>query len=63
VQSHKWKLMLTAISICLLDMEAERSLLDLSGLLMELRELLGCPVNIFTEKGLRQRIRDRAPNI
>ena len=39
-------------------MEEGRSLLDLSGLLMELQDLLGCHVDIVTEKGLRERIRD-----
>jgi uncharacterized protein len=43
----------------LVEMEAERSLLDLGGLLMELQDLLGCPVDVVTEKGLRQRIRKR----
>jgi hypothetical protein len=43
----------------LVDMESGRSLLDLGGLLMELQALLGCPVDIVTEKGLRQRIRER----
>ena len=43
----------------LVDMEAERSLFDLGGLLMELQDLLNCPVDVVTEKGLRQRIRDR----
>ena len=40
-------------------MEEGRSLLDLSGLLMELQDLLGCRVDVVTEKGLRERIRDR----
>ena len=43
----------------LVEMEAERSLFDLGGLLMELQDLLNCPVDVVTEKGLRQRIRDR----
>ena len=43
----------------LVDMEAGRSLFDLGGLLTELEELLGCPVDVVTEKGLRDRIRDR----
>ena len=34
-------------------------LLDLGGLLMDLQELLSCRVDVVTEKGLRQRIRDR----
>jgi uncharacterized protein len=43
----------------LVDMEAERSLLDLGGLLMELQALLDCQVDVVTEKGLRKRIRER----
>ncbi len=43
----------------LVDMEQGRSLLDLGGLLMELQTLLGCRVDIVTEKGLRRRIRQR----
>lgn len=40
-------------------MEANRSLFDLGGLLMELQDLLGCQVDVVTEKGLRERIRER----
>jgi predicted nucleotidyltransferase len=43
----------------LVDLEPGRSLLDLGGLLMDLQELLGCPVDVVTEKGLRPRIRER----
>ena len=43
----------------LVDMEAGRSLLDLSGLLIDLEDLLGCNVDVITEKGLRDRIRER----
>ncbi len=43
----------------LVDMEPERSLLDLGGLLMDLQELLGCQVDVVTGKGLRGRIRER----
>ena len=43
----------------LVEMEAGRSLLDLGGLLIELQELLGCEVDLVTEKGLRHRIRER----
>jgi len=43
----------------LVDMEQGRSLLDLGGLLMDLRELLDCSVDVATEEGLRERIRDR----
>ncbi len=43
----------------LVEMEPGRSLLDLGGLLMDLQDLLGCRVDVVTEKGLRERIRDR----
>src|SRR5437879_9078968 len=43
----------------LVDMEPGRSLLDMGGLLMELRELLGRNVDVVTERGLKPRIRDR----
>jgi predicted nucleotidyltransferase len=43
----------------LVDMEAGRSLFDLGGLLTDLEDLLGCSVDIVTEKGLRKRIRNR----
>ena len=43
----------------LVDLEPGRSLLDLGGLLMDMQELLGCPVDVVTEKGLRPRIRER----
>lgn len=43
----------------LVDLERGRSLLDLGGLLMDLQNLLGRPVDVVTEKSLRPRIRDR----
>lgn len=43
----------------LVELEPGRSLLDLGGLLMDLQTLLGCSVDIVTEKGLRPRIRER----
>ena len=43
----------------LVEMEPGRSLFDLGGLLMDLQELLNCKVDIVTETGLRQRIRER----
>jgi len=43
----------------LVDVEAGRSLFDLGALLSDLEQLLGCPVDIVTEKGLRDRIRAR----
>lgn len=43
----------------LVELEPGRSLLDLGGLLMDLQDLLGLPVDVVTEKGLRDRIRER----
>jgi len=43
----------------LVDMEPGRSLLDMGGLLMDLREMLGRNVDVVTERGLKTRIRDR----
>ena len=43
----------------LVDMEKGRSLFDLGGLLVDLQGLLQCNVDVATEKGLRERIRDR----
>lgn len=43
----------------LVDMEPGRTLLDLGGLLMELRDLLGLDVDVVTEQGLKPRIRER----
>jgi len=43
----------------LVDLESGRSLLDLGGLLMDLRELLGHDVDVVTESGLRSRVAER----
>ena len=43
----------------LVDLEPGRSLFDLGGLLMALHELLGVEVDVVTEKGLRQRLREQ----
>lgn len=43
----------------LVEMEPGRSLFDLGGLQYELELLLGCPVDMVTERGLKSRIRDR----
>ena len=43
----------------LVDMSSGRSLLDLGGLLEDLRNLLNQPVDIVTERGLKSRIKDR----
>lgn len=43
----------------LVDLESGRSLMDLGGLLMDLKEVLGRDVDVVTEKGLNPRIRDR----
>jgi hypothetical protein len=44
----------------LVEMEPGRSLFDLGGLLMDLQDLLGRKVDVVTEKGLRERVRERA---
>jgi len=43
----------------LVDLEPDRSLFDLGGLLVDLRDLLGCEVDVVTEQGLRSRIREQ----
>ena len=43
----------------LVDMQPGKGLLDMGGLLMDLQDLLGCRVDLVTEKGLRGRIRER----
>jgi len=41
----------------LVNLEVGRSLMDLARLLRELNTLLGCPVDVVTEAGLRPRIK------
>jgi predicted nucleotidyltransferase len=43
----------------LVEMEPGRNLFDMGGLVMDLRELLECRVDVVTEQGLRPRIRAR----
>jgi uncharacterized protein len=43
----------------LIDVEPGRTLFDISELLMDLQELLGHNVDIVTEKGLHNRVRER----
>ena len=43
----------------LVELDPSRSLLDLGGLQFELEALLGCPVDVVTERGLKARIRER----
>jgi len=43
----------------LIEMEPGRSLFDMGGLLMDLETLLGCKVDIVTEKSLHWYIRER----
>ena len=43
----------------LVDLESGRSLFDLGGLLTDLQNLLGCKVDVITEKALRPRVRER----
>ncbi|MEO0986195.1 MAG: nucleotidyltransferase family protein [Cyanobacteria bacterium J06639_14] len=44
----------------LIDLEPNRSLLDHIGLMQDLEDLLGCPVDIVEAAALHERIRDRA---
>ena len=43
----------------LVELEPGRTLFDLGGLLMDLRDLLGRDVDVVTERGLKPRIRSR----
>ena len=43
----------------LVEMEPGRSLLDHASLLLDLEKLLGCKVDVVSEKGIKTRIRER----
>jgi predicted nucleotidyltransferase len=43
----------------LIELEPGRNVLDLGGLLMDLQSLLGRPVDVISERGLRPSIRAR----
>jgi len=43
----------------LVDLDKDRTLLDLGGLLMDLQNLLGCKVDIVTEKGLHWYLKEK----
>jgi predicted nucleotidyltransferase len=43
----------------LVDLDPDRSLFDLGGLLMDLTELLGTDVDVVTEASLKPRVRNR----
>ncbi|MBI5709384.1 MAG: nucleotidyltransferase family protein [Candidatus Eisenbacteria bacterium] len=43
----------------LVEMEPGRSLLDHAALWLELQDLLGCKVDVVSERGIKPRIRDR----
>ena len=43
----------------LVEMEPGRSLLDHAALWLELQELLGCKVDVVSDRGIKPRIRDR----
>lgn len=43
----------------LVELQPDRSLMDLAGLKLALEELLGRPVDVVTEVGLRDRLRER----
>jgi uncharacterized protein len=43
----------------LVDLDEGRTLFDLGGLLMDLRDLLDCEVDVVTEAALRPRVAER----
>ena len=43
----------------LVELEAGRGLLDHAALMLDLSDLLGCKVDVVTDRGIRPRIRDR----
>ena len=43
----------------LVELEPGRTLFDLGGLQSDLEQLLGCRVDVVTERGLKPRIRER----
>ena len=43
----------------LVEFEPGRSLLDHAGLWLDLQELLGCKVDVVSERGIKPRIRER----
>ncbi|HXF05409.1 MAG TPA: nucleotidyltransferase family protein [Blastocatellia bacterium] len=43
----------------IVEFEPGRSLLDHAALWLELQELLGCKVDVVSERGIQPRIRDR----
>jgi predicted nucleotidyltransferase len=44
----------------LVDLDPDRTLMELGGLLIELPEMLHVPVNVATERMLRPMVRDQA---
>jgi uncharacterized protein len=44
----------------LVDLDPDRILMDLGGLLTDLQEILHAPVDVTTERMLRPKVRDRA---
>ena len=43
----------------LVEMDLGRSLLDHAALWLDLQELLGCKVDVVSDRGIKKRIRDR----
>lgn len=43
----------------LVDLAPGRSLMDHAALIIDLQRLLGCRVDVVTERGLRERVRQR----
>ena len=46
----------------LFELDPGRSLFDLGGLIADVEELLGCKVDVISERGLRPRFRERVLN-
>ncbi len=43
----------------LIELDSGRSLFDLGGLIADVEELLGCRVDVISERGMRPRFRER----
>jgi len=43
----------------LVDIEPGRSLMDQAGFMLDVEELLGCPVDVVVEGGINPRLQDR----
>jgi predicted nucleotidyltransferase len=43
----------------LVELEPARSLMDISGMIVDLQDLLGCPIDLAEPEGLHRLIRER----